>query len=182
MPTFAAWLVGYKRMLLEGPEVWLVVVSSSLHSQAWTRNGIAAVVALLAVFVAGLAVRATVRLVPESTIKLVVGAKIVSFGTYWTPEALAGEGSGRLGIGASCRLRSFSWREGGRWLCVAVCVRQGMGAFVKTLFGDAWNMAGVGIIVAAAAGLTELGHPGWAVIACRPRGWRWLAGWRGIKF
>ena len=116
------------------------------------------------------------RLVPESTIKLVVGAKIVSFGTYWTPEALAGEGSGRLGIGASCRLRSFSWREGGRWLCVAVCVRQGMGAFVKTLFGDAWNMPGVGIIVAAVAGLTELGHPGWAVIAMPAAGLA-VVGW-----
>jgi hypothetical protein len=38
-------------------------------------------------------------------------------------------------------------------------------AFVKTLFGDARNIAGVAAIVAVAAGLTGLGHPGWAVVA-----------------
>jgi hypothetical protein len=40
-----------------------------------------------------------------------------------------------------------------------------MRAFVKTLFGDIWNVAGVAIIVAVGAGLTGLGHPGWAVFA-----------------
>jgi uncharacterized membrane protein len=88
---FAAWLVAYKGTLLEGLEVWLVVVAFSLHSQAWVSNGIAALVALLAVFVAGLAVRAPLRRVPENAIKFVVGAMIVSFGTFWTLEALAGD-------------------------------------------------------------------------------------------
>jgi hypothetical protein len=40
-----------------------------------------------------------------------------------------------------------------------------MKAFVKTLFGDAWNIAGVAIIVAVAAGLAGLGRPQWAVFA-----------------
>jgi hypothetical protein len=40
-----------------------------------------------------------------------------------------------------------------------------MKAFIKTLFGDIWNIAGVAVIVAVAAGLTGLGHPGWAVFA-----------------
>jgi hypothetical protein len=40
-----------------------------------------------------------------------------------------------------------------------------MKAFVKTLFGDTWNVAGVAVIVAVAVGLTGLGHPGWAVFA-----------------
>jgi uncharacterized membrane protein len=88
---FAAWLVAYKGTLLEGLEVWLVVVAFSLHSQAWVSNGIAAVVALMVVFVAGLAIRAPLRKVPENAIKFVVGAMIVSFGTYWTLEALAGD-------------------------------------------------------------------------------------------
>ncbi|MDR3531261.1 MAG: hypothetical protein P4L90_12005 [Rhodopila sp.] len=88
---FAAWLIAYKGTLLEGLEVWLVVVAFSLHSQAWVSNGIAALVALLAVFVAGLAVHAPLRRVPENAIKFVVGAMIVSFGTFWTLEALAGD-------------------------------------------------------------------------------------------
>ena len=40
-----------------------------------------------------------------------------------------------------------------------------MKAFLKTLFGDAWNIAGVAVIVAVAGGLTALGRPGWAVFA-----------------
>jgi len=40
-----------------------------------------------------------------------------------------------------------------------------MKAFVKTLVGDTWNIAGVALIVAVAAGLTELGHADWAVVA-----------------
>jgi uncharacterized membrane protein len=88
---FAAWLIAYKGTLLEGLEVWLVVVAFSLHSRAWLSNGIAALIALLAVFVAGLLVRAPLRRVPENAIKFVVGAMIVSFGTFWTLEALAGD-------------------------------------------------------------------------------------------
>jgi uncharacterized membrane protein len=88
---FAAWLVAYKGMLLEGLEVWLVVVAFSLHSQAWVSNGIAAITALLVVFSAGLAVRKPLRRVPENAIKFAVGAMIVSFGTFWTLEALAGD-------------------------------------------------------------------------------------------
>jgi uncharacterized membrane protein len=88
---FAAWLTAYKGTLLEGLEVWLIVVAFSLHSQAWAANGIAALVALLVVFAAGLAVRAPLRRVPENTIKFVVGAMIVSFGTFWTLEAMAGD-------------------------------------------------------------------------------------------
>jgi uncharacterized membrane protein len=87
----AAWLVAYKGTLLEGLEVWLVVVAFSLHSHAWLSNGLAALVALLAVFVAGLAVRAPLRQVPENAIKFMVGAMVVSFGTFWTLEALAGD-------------------------------------------------------------------------------------------
>ena len=88
---FAAWLIAYKGTLLEGLEVWLVVVAFSLHSRAWLSNGIAALIALLAVFVGGLLVRAPLRRVPENAIKFVVGAMIVSFGTFWTLEALAGD-------------------------------------------------------------------------------------------
>jgi uncharacterized membrane protein len=88
---FAAWLVAYKGTLLEGLEVWLVVVAFSLHSHAWAFNGATALAALLAVFMAGLAVRAPLRLVPENAIKFVVGAMIVSFGAFWTLEAVAGD-------------------------------------------------------------------------------------------
>ena len=88
---FAAWLIAYKGTLLEGLEVWLLVVAFSLHSGAWVSNAGAALAALVVVFVAGLSIRAPLRRVPENAIKFVVGAMIVSFGTFWTLQALAGE-------------------------------------------------------------------------------------------
>ena len=88
---FAAWLVAYKGTLMEGLEVWLIVVAFSLRSQAWISNGIAALAALVVVFAAGLAVRAPLRRVPENAIKFIVGSMIVSFGTFWTLEAMAGD-------------------------------------------------------------------------------------------
>ena len=87
----AAWLVAYKGTLLEGLEVWLIVVAFSLHSHAWISNGLVALASLLIVFAAGLAIRAPLRRVPENAIKFMVGSMIVSFGTFWTLEALAGD-------------------------------------------------------------------------------------------
>jgi hypothetical protein len=40
-----------------------------------------------------------------------------------------------------------------------------MKAFVKTLFGDAWNVAGVALIAAVGVGLAEVGRADWAVFA-----------------
>ena len=55
-----------------------------------------------------------------------------------------------------------------------------MKAFVKTLFGDTWNIAGVAVIVAVAAGLTGLGHPGWAVFAMPAAGLA-VVGWLACR-
>jgi len=87
---FAAWLVAYKGVLLEGLEVWLIVVAFSLHSQAWASNVMAALAALAVVCAAGVMIRAPLRRVPENALKFVVGGMIVAFGTFWTLEALAG--------------------------------------------------------------------------------------------
>lgn len=87
---FAAWLVAFKGVLLEGLEVWLIVVAFSLHSQAWTSNVLAALAALAVVCIAGMVIRAPLRRVPENALKFVVGGMIMAFGTFWTLEALAG--------------------------------------------------------------------------------------------
>ncbi|MFL5283402.1 MAG: COG4280 domain-containing protein [Rhodopila sp.] len=88
---FAAWIVAYKGVLLEGLEVWLIVVALSLHGSSWMWNTIAALSALLVICIAGAAVRAPLRRVPENALKFIVGVMIVSFGTYWTLESLAGD-------------------------------------------------------------------------------------------
>ena len=75
---------------------------------------------------------------PENAIKFVVGAMIVSFGTFWTLEALAGD-VWPFGDWSLLVLAVF-FLAGGQ--AMVPLIRQarvvsGMKAFVKTLFGDA---------------------------------------------
>ena len=91
---WAAWTVAFKGVLLEGLEVWLVVVALGMRSPggAGLVSSIgAALAALVLTCLVGAAVRAPLQQVPENTIKFVVGAMIVSFGTYWTTEGIGGE-------------------------------------------------------------------------------------------
>jgi uncharacterized membrane protein len=95
--TRAAWLIAFKGVLLEGLEVWLIVVALGLKAGRLALGGEAALLALLLVATLGLAIRAPLRRIPENAIKFVVGAMIVSFGTFWTLEASAGAGAWLFG-------------------------------------------------------------------------------------
>ncbi|MGH7154596.1 MAG: COG4280 domain-containing protein [Acetobacteraceae bacterium] len=94
---YAGWTIAFKGVLLEGLEVWLIVVALGLHGGAWASSAGAAIAALVVVAAAGAAVRAPLRRVPENAIKFAVGVMIVSFGTYWTIEALGGAAAWPLG-------------------------------------------------------------------------------------
>jgi len=85
----AGWVIAFKGVLLEGLEVWLIVVALGVNN-AWTSSAGAALVALVAVVLAGVMVRAPLARVPENAIKFAVGTMIVSFGTFWTLEAIGG--------------------------------------------------------------------------------------------
>ncbi|MFI4988222.1 MAG: hypothetical protein ACHQF3_12350 [Alphaproteobacteria bacterium] len=86
----AAWLVAFKGVLLEGLEVWLLVVALGVQQRQTLAAAGAALAALVIVAAAGCLVQAPLRRVPENAIKLVVGAMIVAFGTFWTLEAIGG--------------------------------------------------------------------------------------------
>jgi uncharacterized membrane protein len=86
----AGWLIAFKGVLLEGLEVWLVVVAFGLHGRAWVSSAAGAFAALLIVVSAGLVVQAPLRQVPENTIKFAVGTMVTAFGTFWTLEAIGG--------------------------------------------------------------------------------------------
>ena len=75
--------------MLEGLEVWLIVVAFSAKTSHPFVATEAALLALLAVIVAGAVIRAPLARVPENAIKFLVGAMIVSFGTFWTLESLS---------------------------------------------------------------------------------------------
>jgi uncharacterized membrane protein len=84
-----AWVIAFKGVLLEGLEVWLIVVALGAHG-GWAASVTGAIAALLVVLAAGVAIRAPLARVPENAIKFTVGVMIVSFGTFWTLEALGG--------------------------------------------------------------------------------------------
>ena len=86
----AAWLIAFKGVLLEGLEVWLVVVALSVGGAGWISGVGGACTALVMVGIAGACLRSPLRRVPENAIKFGVGAMIVSFGTFWSLEAIGG--------------------------------------------------------------------------------------------
>ncbi|WP_097459430.1 COG4280 domain-containing protein [Mangrovitalea sediminis] len=119
----AAWLIAFKGVLLEGLEVWLIVVALGMKSHHTVLASGAAILALAVVAGAGLAVREPLRRVPENAIKFVVGAMIVAFGTFWTLEALAGDAAWPMGDWSLLALVAF-YLVGGLGLAALLKPRQ----------------------------------------------------------
>jgi len=84
----AAWLVAYKGVLLEGLEVWLIVIALGAQTHTMTLAAAAAAGALVLVALAGGIIHRPLRRVPENSMKFFVGAMITAFGSYWTLHAL----------------------------------------------------------------------------------------------
>ncbi|MTJ81323.1 MAG: hypothetical protein F8N37_09920 [Telmatospirillum sp.] len=87
-----SWIIAFKGVLLEGLEVWLIVVAMGGHGGWASLAGAAlgALAALAVVIAAGVIIGAPLARLPENVIKFTVGAAIVSFGTFWMLEALGG--------------------------------------------------------------------------------------------
>lgn len=104
----AAWLIAFKGVLLEGLEVWLIVVTlGATGGGAWASSAGGAIAAIAVVAATGLCVQAPLCRVPENALKFAVGAMIVSFGTFWTLEALGGAGSWPWGDWSLIALLAF---------------------------------------------------------------------------
>lgn len=84
----AAWLIAFNGMLLEGLEVWLIVVTLGVQTGHLAAAAVAALAALAAVAGLGMVLRRPLSKVPENTIKFTVGSALLSFGTYWVLESL----------------------------------------------------------------------------------------------
>ncbi len=95
--TSAAWMVAYKGVLLEGLEVWLIVIALGAQSHQMTLAAAAAAAALLLVALAGGILHRPLRQVPENSMKFFVGAMITAFGSYWSLHALGVQWPGEDG-------------------------------------------------------------------------------------
>ena len=103
----AAWLVAYKGVLLEGLEVWLIVVALGIGGTGMISSAGGAVAALFPVVLAGAYLRSPLRRVPENAIKFIVGAMSVAFGNFWSLEALGGSAIWPIGASALIALVVF---------------------------------------------------------------------------
>ena len=84
----AAWFIAFNGMLLEGLEVWLIVVALGVQTHHTIAAACAALLALVAVAAAGMMLRKPLARVPENAIKFTVSAAVLSFGSYWILESL----------------------------------------------------------------------------------------------
>ena len=86
----AAWAIAFKGVLLEGLEVWLLVVALG-HALSWVDASGSALAALLAVIALGAALRAPLTRVPENTMKFTVACALLAFGSFWSLGGLVSE-------------------------------------------------------------------------------------------
>jgi uncharacterized membrane protein len=87
------FVVSFKGVLLEGLEVVFIVITFGLHASAkdpyaMVHASAGAVVALIAVVIAGAIAHKPLSAVPENAMKYAVGLLLSTFGIYWSAEGL----------------------------------------------------------------------------------------------
>jgi len=81
-----SFAISFKGVLLEGLEVVFIVLTFGANQHRVGLAALAAALAILAVVIAGLAVRAPLARVPENAMKFSVGVMLTSFGIFWGAE------------------------------------------------------------------------------------------------
>ncbi|HEX3451979.1 MAG TPA: hypothetical protein VHS26_01660 [Solirubrobacteraceae bacterium] len=94
-----SFAISFKGVLLEGLEVAFIVLTFGANQHRLGLAAAAAACAVLAVALAGVALRAPLASVPENTLKFAVGVMLSSFGMFW-----GAEGAGARWPGANAAL------------------------------------------------------------------------------
>jgi uncharacterized membrane protein len=81
-----AFTVAFKAVLLEGLEVAFIVVTFGAIQNRVATAAWAALAAVVLVSILGFAARRPLSLVPENTLKFVVGIMLTSFGIFWAAQ------------------------------------------------------------------------------------------------
>jgi uncharacterized membrane protein len=89
-----SFAISFKGVLLEGLEVAFIVLTFGANQHRVGLAAVAAGVAVLAVVLAGFAVRAPLAKVPENMMKFAVGVMLSSFGMFWGAEGAGADWPG----------------------------------------------------------------------------------------
>ncbi|MCW2632830.1 MAG: hypothetical protein JWR88_1792 [Pseudonocardia sp.] len=81
-----SFALAFKAVVLEGLEVAFIVVTVGASQGSLGLAALGAGLALVAVVITGVAVRAPLARVPENTMKFVVGVMLTGFGVFWGAE------------------------------------------------------------------------------------------------
>lgn len=83
-----SFTVAFKGVLLEGLEVVFIVLTFSANMRSLSISVLGAISAILIVIVAGIKLKRPLSLIPENTLKLIVGIMLTSFGIFWSGEGI----------------------------------------------------------------------------------------------
>lgn len=84
-----AFVTTFSGTFLEGLEAIFIVITVGLSANALQSTILGGAIATVVVVVAGIILRKPMSLIPENTMKFVVGIMLTSFGTFWVGESLA---------------------------------------------------------------------------------------------
>jgi uncharacterized membrane protein len=118
-----AMIAAFKAVLLEGVEVVFIVIAVGHTREMTAYAAIGAAVAMVLVFILGVALRRPLTQVPENTLKFAVGLMMTAFGIFWT-----GEGLGLVWPGADFVLIAFLVLVGGVSRALVLAKRRALGA------------------------------------------------------
>ena len=107
------FIVSFKGVFLEGMEVVFIVITFGLNAKDVPIAIVGAVAAVLAVLALAVALRRPLSMIPENTLKYVVGLMLATFGTFWSVEGIGVFRSGH---------DSVSWPGGDAALAVLLGV------------------------------------------------------------
>jgi uncharacterized membrane protein len=86
VPDWYGFTLAFKAVTLEGLEVAFIALTFGANQHSVPLAAAAALSAVVAVALAGVALKAPLARVPENTVKFVVGVLLTAFGLFWSAE------------------------------------------------------------------------------------------------